>query len=155
MKIETLEKTGLKNARAVLISYGTDEKRIVIALKTRRLNKNIKIVAICASRENELTMKDAGIDVVIPIGDIEGILLANAIEEEPVVNFVVDILEASQGLDVNHYVVENDMPISKLRKTVEGKPIAIYRKDDEIIDFDDNFKLKKGDVIILLTKAKK
>lgn len=153
-KTEILEKAGLRKARAVLISYGTDEKRIVIALKTRRLNKNIKIVSICTSRENADAMKDAGIDVVIPIGDIEGILLANAIEEEPVVNFVVDILEASRGLDVNHYIVEKDMPLSELRKTVEGKPIAIYRKDEEIIDFDDDFPLRKGDVVIILTKAK-
>ena len=153
-KMEILEKAGVRKARAVLISYGNDEKRTIIALKARRLNKRIKIVSICDSPENADAMRDAGVDVVIPIGDIEGILLANAIEEEPVVDFVVDILEAKRGLDVNHYIVEKDMNVQQLRKKVDGKPIAIYRKNEEIIDFDDDFPLRKGDVVIILTKAK-
>ncbi len=149
---ETLEKAGVKNARAILIASGNDETRILIALKVKKINREIKVISLCSSRDNMDPMKDAGIDVIIPAGDIEGILLANAIEEEPVVDFVVDILEAGKGLDVNHYIVKGDSRLLNIEGKLDGKPIAIYRGNEGIINFDDNFNVKKGDIIILLKK---
>jgi len=149
-----LKRGGVEQARVMLIPIESDEETILIALKAKRLNPNLFVVATCDSAENLQTMVNTGIDTVIPQSDIIGTLLGNAVQEWPTVEFVSQILKQSQGVDLESMVLEEKATASELIDPVNQKIIAFKKDGKTQIAFSVNIELKPGDIIYYLDRGK-
>jgi len=148
---DVLKKAGIERAKVLLLPIKDDEDTVMISLKARRLNRGIRIIADVNDRENSDIIHDAGVTTMIPSTMIRGLLMANAIEENLVVDFIVDICQEYEGLDISQYVLEKPMRIKDIPIGRKHKIITAYRKGKASIDFTPNTKLNKGDWVLSLT----
>ena len=148
---EVLKKAGIERAKVLLLPIKSDEDTVMISLKARRLNRSIRIIADVNDRENSDIIHDAGVTTMIPSTMIRGLLMANAIEENLVVDFIVDICQEYEGLDISQHVLDKPMRIKDIPIGRKDKIITAYRKGEAFLDFTPETKLNKGDWILSLT----
>ncbi len=147
---ETLERAGIKTADAVLLPALGDESAVMVALKAKELNPNVRIVAICRKREDYDIMQQAKIDVVVPMARLLGEVLAEAVNESKVVDFLLDVFEKEGGLDLNEIRVDRPMTIGALGLRPGEKAIAVYHGATVMTDFRPETPLAAGDLVIAL-----
>ena len=145
-----LIQAGIKTAKALIIPIRNDEVTVMLSLKARRLNKNIKIIADVNEQSNQPIVQDAGVTTMIPSSLIKGLLLANAIEENLVVDFIVDICQEYEGLDISQFVIDRPMRIKDINMGKGEKVITAYRRGRAFLDFTPETKLDKGDWVLTL-----
>jgi voltage-gated potassium channel len=147
-----LRRGGIEKAKTVLIPIENDEETILIALKAKRLNPEVFVVATCDSVENQSTMVATGIDIVIPQSEIIGTLLGNAVKEWETVEFMAELLKETEGLDLESLKVGEECKASHLLKFHYQKLIAYKRNGKTQIAFEDDPELKPGDIVYYLEK---
>ncbi len=147
---ETLERAGIKTADAVILPALGDESAVMVALKAKELNPNVRIVAVCRKREDYDIMQQAKIDVVVPMARLLGEVLAEAVNESKVVDFLLDVFEKEGGLDLNEIRVDRPTTIGALGLRPGEKPIAVYHGPQVMTDFRPDTPLAAGDLVIAL-----
>lgn len=75
---ETIERVGLKDARAVVVATNTDAEDALTVLTVRQLRPEIRIVSAATDRENVVKLKRAGADTVISPATIGGRLMVQS-----------------------------------------------------------------------------
>ena len=152
---EVLIKADIENAKALIIPIRSDEDTVMISLKARRLNKNLLIIASVKDEENIDIVHEAGVSTMIPSSKINGLLLANSIEEKLVVDFIVDICQELEGLDISQHVLEKPMKIKDIPMNSGQKIITAYRNGKPFLDFTSETKLNKWDWVLSLSYHEK
>jgi voltage-gated potassium channel len=147
---ETLERAGVRTANALVLPTLGDETAVMVALKAKELNPNVRIVATCARREDFDIMQRAKIDVVVPMSRLLGEVLAEAVNESKVVDFLLDVFEREGGLDLNEIRVERPTTVGGLDLRPGEKAIAVYRGAQVMTDFRPDTPLAPGDLVIAL-----
>ncbi len=147
---ETLERAGIKTADAVILPALGDESAVMVALKAKELNPSGRIVAICRKREDYDIMQQAKIDVVVPMARLLGEVLAEAVNESKVVDFLLDVFEKEGGLDLNEIRVDRSTTIGALGLRPGEKPIAVYHGASVSTDFRPDTALAAGDLVIAI-----
>ena len=104
-KSETLNRCNIEAAKTMMIPLESDSETIMIALAARKLNTGIKIVATCEAREHVEIMRGVGVDYIISYAEISGRLLAHAVTEPVVVNFIMDATTSVEGFDLKQIKV--------------------------------------------------
>ena len=148
---EILKKADIENAKALIIPVKSDEDTVMISLKARRLNKKLLIIASVKDEENIDIVHEAGVSTMIPSSKINGLLLANSIEEKLVVDFIVDICQELEGLDISQHVLEKPMMIKDIPMDPGHKIITAYRNGIPFLDFSSKTKLNKWDWVLSLS----
>jgi voltage-gated potassium channel len=111
-KSETLNRCNIEDAKTMMIPLENDSDTIMIALAARKLNPGMKIVATCETREHIEMMRVAGIDHIISYAEISGRLLAHAVTEPVVVNFIMDATTSVVGFDLKQIKVGGKTSVS-------------------------------------------
>jgi voltage-gated potassium channel len=149
-KSETLNRCNIKEAKTLMISLENDSETIMIALAARKQNPNINIIATCETQEHVDMMRGAGIDQIISYAEISGRLLAHAVTEPVVVNFIVDATTSVEGFDLKQIKVESKMKLSDMSLSEDEKMIALYRNGSFILNFAVDAMLEEGDYLVII-----
>jgi voltage-gated potassium channel len=149
-KSETLDRCNIKAAKTVIILLDNDSETIMTALSARRLNPNIKIVATCEAQEHMEMMQGAGIDHIISYAEISGRLLAHAVTEPVVVEFIKKATTAVEGFDLNQKRIDKKMRVSDISLSENEKVIAVYKNGEFIFGFTPDVVLEEGDYLLVI-----
>lgn len=150
LSAEALKRAGIEKAETLIISDQPDELAIMASLKARKLNPSLKIIASCSRFEDFDIMKQAKIDVVIPLSRMHGGILANAVLDSNGADFLMNIVTEEAGLGLGEIPVRGATVFSELNIGGSERPIAIIREGRAIIAFEGNTPLSPGDVVITL-----
>jgi len=153
-KSETLNRCNIKEAKTLMISLEDDSETIMVALAVRKQNPNINIIATCEAQEHVEMMRGAGINHIISYAEISGRLLAHAVTEPVVVNFIVDASTSVEGFDLKQIKVEAKMKLSDISLSVDEKVIALYRGGGFVFDFTADAMLEEGDYLVVIASTR-
>lgn len=151
-KSETLNRCGIEDAKTLMIPLENDSETIMIALAALKLNPGIKIVATCEAREHVEMMRGAGIDHIISYAEISGRLLAHAVTEPVVVNFIMDATTSVEGFDLKQIKVGGKTRLADV--SLNEKVIALYRGDRFVFEFAADVMLEEGDYLVVITSSR-
>jgi voltage-gated potassium channel len=152
-KSETLNRCNIKEAKTLMIPMEDDSETIMVALAVRKQNPSINIVATCEAQEHVEMMRGAGINHIISYAEISGRLLAHAVTEPVVVNFIMDATTAVEGFDLKQIKVEAKMKLSDIPLSVDEKVIALYRGGGFVFDFTADVILEEGDYLVVIAES--
>ena len=152
-KSETLNRCGIEAAKTMMIPLENDSETIMIALATRKQNPGIKIVATCEAREHVEMMRGAGIDHIISYAEISGRLLAHAVTEPVVVNFIMDASTSVEGFDLKQVKVDEKTRLSDISLSESEKVIALYRGGGFVFEFSADVMLAEGDYLVVISSS--
>ena len=147
---ETLERAGIRTADALVLPTAGDEGAVMVALKAKQLNPAIRVVATCTRREDFDIMRQAHIDVVVPMARLLGEVLAEAVNESRIVDFLLDVFEKEGGIDLNEIRVERPTTVGGLSLRPGEKPIVVYRGAQAMTDLRAETPLAAGDLVIAI-----
>ncbi len=148
---EVLGKADIDTAKTIILPILNDENNVMMSLKAKRLNKNIKVILAVKDEENMDVIEHAGVKSMVPSSKVNGLLLANSVDEKHVVDFIVDVCQETEGLDINQHVVDKPMLVKEIPIGPGDKVITIYKKGKPILNFKNSTKLSKGDWAISLS----
>jgi len=149
-KSETLNRCNIKEAKTLMVSLENDSETIMVALAARKQNPNINIIATCETQEHVDMMRGAGINHIISYAEISGRLLAHAVTEPVVVNFIVDATTSVEGFDLKQIKVEAKMKLSDMSRSEDEKVIALYKNGRFILDFAADAMLEEGEYLVII-----
>ncbi|HII40492.1 MAG TPA: hypothetical protein HA326_04660 [Thermoplasmata archaeon] len=147
---ETLERAGIKTANALVLPSAGDEGAVMVALKAKQLNPGLRIVATCTRREDFDIMRQAHIDVVVPMSRLLGEVLAEAVNESTIVDFLLDVFEKEGGIDLDEVRVDRPTTVGGLALKAGEKPIVVYRHGVPTTDIRPDTPLAPGDLVIAI-----
>ena len=102
-----LLKAGIEKANGLFAVTGDDNQNIVICLKAKQLNHEVRLVSQCNEMKNLDTMNRVGADAVVSPGYISGMRMAAEMIRPTVVDFLDKML---RDRDVNLRVEEVGVP---------------------------------------------
>jgi len=152
-KSDTLNRCNVKDAKTIIIPIENDSDTIMIALAARKLNRDLTIVATCETREHVEMMSEAGIDHIISYAEISGRLLAHAVMEPVVVNFIMDATTSVEGFDLKQIRIESKRILSDVSLEGTDKVIALCKDGKFMINFEDDVTLDDGDHLVLISST--
>ncbi len=149
-----LKKANIERAIA-MVCVMSDRSNMVSILTARKLNREIRIIALSKSSELRDLILKSGADVVISKEDVLSSMLQHWISGDFKHIFRSEILE---GMKVSELVVDEDMAgktLSAMRfRERMGTVIGIYRDGRLVVDPDAEEQLQKGDVVIFMEVEK-
>lgn len=137
---------GIKNARAVLICLGRDDTSVLSVLTVRNLNSRVRIVAVVNEDENVKLLRRAGANITVMPSQAGGYLLAEAVGNNYLTDYVLDLLTsdgrvalvervaAPEGIGKSMRNVSSGLVVRLYRG---GEPIGFWETDKNIIERDD------------------
>ncbi len=137
---------GIKNARAVLICLGRDDTSVLSVLTVRNLNSRVRIVAVVNEDENVKLLRRAGANITVMPSQAGGYLLAEAVGNNYLTDYVLDLLTSDGRVALVERVAAPE-DIGKSMRNVGsglvvrlyrgGEPIGFWETDKNIIERDD------------------
>ena len=153
-KSDTLNRCNVKDSKTIMIPLENDSETIMIALSARKLKRDIKIVATCESREHVEMMNEAGIDHIISYAEISGRLLAHAVIEPIVVNFIVDATTSIEGFDLRQIKIDKKTKLSDISLKENEKTVSLYQGGRFIVNFQPDAMLDEGDYLVIIVGSR-
>jgi Trk K+ transport system NAD-binding subunit len=137
----------VERASYLISTFDDDGDNMLAVLSAKKLNKNIRAVSIINDKELIESAKAAGSDIVAPIYDIIGRMLASSIISDEVAGIVL-----SEKLQ-SKYVVGFEITAQGIKygDIDRGDPILLVYRNGEIIhNMTAGFDLQKGDFLYIL-----
>ncbi|MDQ3018958.1 MAG: potassium channel protein [Bacteroidota bacterium] len=154
---DTLIKAGVKNAAGLFAATSDDNVNLVISLLTRSINPDIRIISLCIYHDNKDKILLAGADNVVSPNYIGGMRMAAEMFRPIVTSFFDTILrDSNNNLRLEQITVNENYHGKKLTelKITEFKDslfIAIKSNDELIFKPEDDFTVKQGDLLMIMT----
>ncbi len=157
---DILLKAGVERAKGLFASTSDDNLNLVICLSARRLNHKLKIVSICINPTNQDKIKIAGADSVVSPNFLGGMRMASEMLRPNVTN-VLDLM--LRDTDRNFRFDEVSLPENcvgkkmgalKLNEFKDTLIIAVSSKGEMIFKPSDDYEIKQGDSLIVMTTPK-
>jgi len=152
---ETLNRCSVKVAKTMLISLTNDSQTIMVALAARKLNPDLKIIAMCEVDEHREMMIEAGINRVVSHAEISGSLLAHAVLEPIVGKFIMGAATSAEDFGIKQIKIDKKTTLSDFALKETGKFLAIYREGRFIFDFISETSLEENDFLLIIETNKK
>lgn len=152
-KSDTLNRCNIKSAKTLMIPLVNDSETIMVALAARKLSRNIKIIATCDLSEHIEMMRGAGINHVIPHTELGGRLLAHAVHEPIVVDFIMDASTSAGGIRLRQQVIGEAMQLATYALKKNERVVALYRDEKFTINFTPDLALEKGDCLVIISDS--
>ena len=99
----SLEMANLDKADTVLINLQDDSKTILATLACRKIDRSVRVVAIIRQRELIELVKESGVESVLSPQSLTGRMLASAVFEPDIIDFVDDITSGIEGADLREF----------------------------------------------------
>lgn len=149
-----LRAAAVEKAGHVLAAPNRDDVCVLICLTVRALCPSVRLVASAREEENVKLLYRAGADMVVSPSVSGGRLMAAAVRQQAVPEFLEDLLTYGQGVDAAEYVVRADeaglraAEISALASAL----ILGVKRGDERCPFHRlaRYPLKEGDIVVYL-----
>ncbi len=152
-----LTKAGIERARGLFATTDDDNINMVVCLLARKMNPQLRIIALCMNHENQFKIKLAGADEVVSPNYMGGLRMASEMLR-PVVSHFLDTMlsDAYKNLRIEQITFKADMAgkeISEIRKDELKDVIFIGLKsgDDLIFKPDEGYTIREGDMLLYIT----
>lgn len=152
-----LRKAGIDRARGLFAVTGDDNQNLVIALSTKQLNPNVKVVAGCQDLNHVEKVKRAGADSVISPTYIGGLRMASEMLRPTVVSFL-DIMmrDTARNLRVEEVALNAAFARKKvadlhLRRFPNTLLLAIKSPEDWVYNPPADYELDAHATLIVMT----
>ena len=130
-KTETLERAGIKNAKAIIVSEKEDSQAVLIGLIAKKCNRDINVVATVKRNEMRELLEAAGVTTILSSSTLLGRLMASASFEPHVADFITDITTIRGYNDVQEYKLAENSPL--INKTVKDVLFDLKTKYDILL----------------------
>jgi len=151
-KQEVLENSGIRTADAVIAITDEDDANLVVGMLAKSLGAKKVAVKLTRTNYNQVFLTKMGIDFVFN----PDVAAANYIEELLTKPDIVDLAFLSKGeAEIIEKKVDNTMQNKKVSDFITDKSsiIALFDEKGKINIPKPNYKLKKGEKILILTET--
>ncbi|MEE8401751.1 MAG: NAD-binding protein [Candidatus Hydrothermarchaeaceae archaeon] len=152
---ETLKRAGIENAKAILITVGTDAEVAFIALVARNLNPALPIIAKANKLESMRKIYRAGATKVVSPSVIGGKMAARA-AIKPLVAEFIDSITFMKDFEIAQFKIDKDSNFYKRTlkdlklSSKKVSILAIHHEGELIANPPLDAMLNEGDVIVVL-----
>ncbi len=142
---------GIKNARAVLVCLGRDDTSVLSVLTVRNLSSRVRIVAIVAEDENVKLLRRAGADVTVMPSQAGGYLLAEAVGNDYLTDYVLDLLTSDGRVALVERVAAPDEVGKSMREVTSGLVVRLYRSGEPVGFWEtDKNVIERDDLLLII-----
>lgn len=142
---------GIKQARAVLVCIGRDDTSVLSVLTVRNLSSRVRIIAIVSEDENVKLLRRAGADVTVMPSQAGGYLLAEAVGNNYLTDYVLDLLTSDGRVALVERVAAPEEVGQSMRHLAGGLVVRLYR-GGEPVGFWENGKniIERNDLLLII-----
>jgi voltage-gated potassium channel len=152
---ELLRAANLEEANAVMVAPHRDDASVLISLTVRNLAPDVHLVAAAREEENVKLLYGAGADLVVSPSVSGGRLMAAAVRQHAVPQFLEDLLSFGEGLAMSERIVRPDEAGLYARELpdLQGALLLGVARGTERCPFHQLpcFRLQAGDVLVYLS----
>lgn len=143
---------GIKQARAVMVCIGRDDTSVLTILTVRNLNARVRIIAVVAEDENVKLLRSAGADVTVMPSQAGGYLLAEAVANNYLTDYVLDLLTSDGRVALVERVAGPADVGKSMRELTDGLVVRLYR-GGEPVGFWETGKnvIERDDLLLIIT----
>ena len=151
-----LEEAGIKKAECVIAVTGKDEDNLVVCQLAKHIFNTKKTIAKVNNPKNEEALKKLGVDIVLNSTDYITAQLEREIDSDR----IKELLPLEDGKTSIYEIIPDDnftrwnTPLAEMGIPHTISIITIIREDAEVIIPNGRATIKKGDKLLILTKAK-
>ncbi|NND07410.1 MAG: potassium channel protein [Saprospiraceae bacterium] len=128
---EALEKSRIKNAKALISTFPDDADNLFTVLSARQMNPDIQIISAATGEKTEKKLKMAGADHVIMADRLGGFYMATIISKPYAVEFFSHISREKKSNALFEQINYSDLPDSLRGKSI--KELEIREKTGSTI----------------------
>jgi len=159
---EALLKASLKTASHLIVCTGDDSKNLLTVLRARTINPNLRIVAEAYRGRNISLLRQAGADSVVLTGELGGMLLASAVFEPGVPDFIIDVASSVEGYadlverPADRYAgLEFREALLKAKEEENAIIVAVKRDNRLLINPPSSLRLRGDDALLVIVTNKR
>jgi len=142
---------GVVNARAVIVCMGRDDSSVLAVLTIRNLNQRVRIVSVVAEDENNKLLRRAGANVTVMPSQAGGYLLAEAVGNHYVTDYVFDLLTSAGRVSLVERVAAPDEVGQSMRELACGLVVRIYRGGEPVGFWEtDKNRIEANDLLLII-----
>jgi len=142
---------GVENARAVIVCMGRDDSSVLAVLTIRNLNQRVRIVSVVAEDENIKLLRRAGANVTVMPSQAGGYLLAEAVGNDYVTDYVFDLLTSAGRVSLVERVAAPDELGKTMRELACGLVVRLYRGGEPIGFWEtDKSRIERDDLLLII-----
>lgn len=146
--LSVLKSAGISEAHTALITTHDDDINIYLTIYCRRLCPNMQIVSRATFERNINTLHRAGADFVMSYASMGANSIFNILEKQ-------DVLMIAEGLNVFSQIVgkklaNKNLIQSNIREKTGCSVIAVFQKDEMVINPEPDTELIEGEEIVLI-----
>jgi voltage-gated potassium channel len=123
----TLQAVRIDRAKSMIISGGSDDTSILIALTARHLAPDLPISVAVRNEDNELLARQAGATTVINPVSFAGLLLASSTDGAHISDYIADLASCSGRVQLAERQVTPDECGKPLSAIARGLGVRVYR----------------------------
>lgn len=152
MQEATLKDAALGGANAVIIAAGRDDTSTLILLTVRYLNPQVRVILSAKEIENVKLLRQAGANTIISPSNFGGGMLAAAVSQSHLANYIEDLVTAGGRVDL----IEEPVRPEDIGKTAADffpdVLLRVYRSGEALSlkELHNKERLEEGDVLLLL-----
>ena len=142
-------------AKSVIIAAGRDDTNALILLTVRHLNPRCRVIISAKEEENVKLFRQGGAHMIISPSTYGGYMLAAAVEQRHLADYLKDLLTAEGHVNLIEEPVQ-DKDVGKTPGDLEPDVLLrVYRQGTILSpwDFQNNDCLETGDILLLLRQA--
>jgi voltage-gated potassium channel len=124
---KTLQAVRIDQARAIIVSAGSDDTSILITLTARHLAPGLRISIAVRNEDNELLARQAGADTVINPVSFAGLLLAGSTHGAHIADYIADLASSHGRVRLGEREVTQEECGKPLSAIARGLGVRIYR----------------------------
>ena len=142
-------------AKSVIIAAGRDDTNALILLTVRQLNSRCRVIISAKQEENVKLFRQGGAQMIISPSTYGGYMLAAAVEQAHLADYLKDLLTAGGHVRlVEEQVQDKDMG----KRPCDLQPdvlLRVYRQGSVLSpwDFKEKDCFERGDILLLLRQA--
>jgi voltage-gated potassium channel len=146
--LETLERAGIREAGAVVVTTNDDAVNVYLTVYCRRLRPDIQIVSRATLERNVTTLHRAGADFVMSYASMGAHAVFNVLEKD-------DVLMLAEGLDIFRHPVPRSLAgrilaDTGIREKTGCSIVAVVRDGSTAVNPGPEFSLREDAEMILI-----
>ncbi|WP_447977759.1 potassium channel family protein [Candidatus Nitrospira bockiana] len=147
-----LQGAALAKAKAAIIAVGRDDTAALILLTARHLNPDVRIMVSVNEEENIKLLRQGGASVTISPSTFGGYILAAAVDQMHLVEYLEDLLTAGGRITLTERPAKPEEIGKAAADFLPNILLRIYRQGEvlSLRDLQEKERVRAGDVLLLL-----
>jgi voltage-gated potassium channel len=147
----------LNEAKAVIISAGRDDTNALILLTVRHLNSRCRVIVSAKEEENVKLFRQGGAQTIISPATYGGYVLAAAVEQHYLADYLEDFLTAGGKVNFEERTVDKQDVGKSALDLQPNVLLRVYRQGSILSpwEFQKSHRLELGDIILLFKPVQK